>query len=161
MKKIKTLLLMIVLLSTLVVSVFSLTSCNKTVTYQIAGLYIELVEQKEMTIEDSNPKIYFKYDNNNILSQKSGSYASITNTSKSVKEENDAMKYYFATDVLVAKDKYKNIKVHLIFFQNGKYIVENDVHDTIASTGTSRYSANYTFKNQKYRLDFEVRIKNR
>ncbi len=161
MKKIKTFLLTIVILSTLVMSVFSLSSCKKTVTYQIAGLYIELVEQKQKSIDDSNPKIYFKYDNNNILSQNAGSYASFANTSKLVKEESDTLNYYFSTDLFVPKDKYAKIKVHLIFFQNGKYVVENEVHETISSTGTSRYSANYTFQNQKYRLDFEVKIKNR
>ena len=43
MKKIKAFLLTIVILSTLVMSVFSLSSCKKTVTYQIAGLYIESI----------------------------------------------------------------------------------------------------------------------
>ena len=57
MKKLKAFLLIIVILSTLVMSVFSLSSCKKTVTYQIAGLYIELVEDKVLFYNWNNKKI--------------------------------------------------------------------------------------------------------
>ena len=60
MKKIKLLFLSILLL----VTAITLSSCNKTVFYQIAGFYIELVEVDELTVDDRNPKIYFKYGNN-------------------------------------------------------------------------------------------------
>lgn len=156
MKKIKFILLALMLL----VTTITLSSCNKTVTYQIAGLYIKVVDTGNMTIDDRNPKLYFKYDQNDRFTQYAGALSTLSDTSKLVSEEGDVKKYFFSSDVYVSS-QYSNIKIHLIVYQNGKYIVDSEVHQTISNVGTARYSANYTFNGQKYRLDFEAKIKNK
>lgn len=157
MKKITVLFLSLLLLITT-----SLTSCNKTVFYQVAGFYVELVEVDEISLDDRNPKVYFKYGNNDIFSQYAGALASYTNSAKSVKTENEVKKYYFTTDLLVPANKYDDINVYLILFKNGKYVVEsNDVFKKINKTGTCRYSAEYTFSGERQRVDFELTIANK
>ena len=154
MKKITVLFLSLLLLITT-----SLTSCNKTVFYQVAGFYVELVEVDEISLDDRNPKVYFKYGNNDMFSQYAGALASYTNSAKSVKTENEVKKYYFTTDLLVPANKYDDINVYLILFKNGKYVVEsNDVFKKINKTGTCRYSAEYTFSGERQRVDFELTI---
>lgn len=154
MKKITVLFLSLLLLITT-----SLTSCNKTVFYQVAGFYVELVEVDEISVDDRNPKVYFKYGNNDMFSQYAGALASYTNSAKSVKTENEVKKYYFTTDLLVPANKYDDINVYLILFKNGKYVVEsNDVFKKINKTGTCRYSAEYTFSGERQRVDFELTI---
>lgn len=157
MRKLKLLLLTLMLL----VTTISLSSCNKTVLYQVAGYYIELVEVDEYKIDDRNPKIYFKYDQNDMFSQYQGALTTFDFTTKLVKTENEVKKYYFATDVLVPAGKYDTIEIHLIYLRDGKYIIDSEVHKTIKGTGTCRYSAEYTFKGEKQRLDFEINIKNK
>lgn len=158
MKKIKLLFLSILLL----VTAITLSSCNKTVFYQIAGFYVELVEVDEISVDDKNPKIYFKYGSNDMFSQYSGALASFANAVKSVKKDEDINKYHFSADLFVPENKYDNINIYLIIYKNGKYIVEsNDVYKKINKTGTCRYSAEYTFEGDRYRIDFEIRIKNK
>ena len=158
MKKIKLLFLSILLL----VTAITLSSCNKTVFYQIAGFYIELAEVDELTVDDRNPKIYFKYGNNDMFSQYSGALASFANASKTVSKDDDVNKYYFSADLLIPENKYEQINVYLIIYKNGKYIVEhNDVYKKINKTGSCRYSAEYKFEGERHRLDFEIRIKNK
>lgn len=157
MKKINVLFLSLLLL---IVSM-TLSSCNKTVFYQVAGFYVELVEVDEMSLDDRNPKVYFKYGNNDMFSQYAGALSRFENTAKSVKTENEVKKYYFTTDLVIPANKYNDINIYLILYKNGKYVIEsNEVYKKINKTGTCRYSAEYTFSGERQRLDFELTITN-
>ena len=66
----------------------AMTSCkSKTIFYRICGYYIELAEVDKLSIDDKNPKIYFKYSQNDIFSTYAGSMASFQNTAKIIKNE--------------------------------------------------------------------------
>lgn len=143
----------------LIISTIALSSCNKTVFYQVAGFYVELVEVDEISIDDRNPKVYFKYGNNDMFSQYAGALASFSNSAKSVKVESEVKKYYFTTDLLVPANKYDNINIYLIIYKNGKYVIEsNDVYKKINKTGTCRYAAEYTFSGERQHIDFDLTI---
>lgn len=141
-----------------IIMVTTLCSCTKTIPYQICGFYIELNEVDKYSVDDQNPKVYFKYSENDMFSTKSGSYATFQNSTKMIKDE-EIRKYYFSTDMLIPADKYDDINIHLIILKNGKYIVENEIHKKINKSGSCKYAAEYKYDNKEYRVEFKLEIK--
>ena len=161
MKKIKWIL---VLLCALVLTTV-LTSCkSQVILYRICGYYIELVEVDEYSVDDKNPKVYFKYLNNDIFSTNTGNPGKVVtfqNSAKTINKETDVIKHYFSTDLVVPADAFDKIKIHLILLKEGKYFVETEVFKTINKTGNCRTAYKYTFNGQKYEIEFDLEIKER
>ncbi len=156
MKKIKYLLITLVLL----LSAVMLSSCEKNLGYQICGYYIELNDVEEMNVSDSNPKIYFKYSENNMFSTKGGSGGSyFLNSTKTIKVEDEIKKYFFSADLMISKFSKEKIDIHLIILKDGEYVVESAVHKTISGTGKCAYSVDYEYEGQKYHNEFTINIK--
>lgn len=153
--KVKIILLMIFIFT---LSIF-LSSCKKNLDYEICGFYVELVEIDEMNINDKNPKIYFKKDDNNMLSTKIGQVGkvvSFNSTSKVVDEEN--RKFIFSTTLSIPDEVYDKINIRLITYQNGKYYVDENVYQTINLKGTCKYASTYSYKNDSYTVQFQIKI---
>ena len=158
MKKLRVLLM----LACALIVVSAMSSCkSKTIFYRICGYYIELVDVEKLSVDDKNPKIYFKYSQNDIFSTYAGSMGTFQNTAKIIKEESDVIKHYFTGDLVLSSGTYENIKIHLIILKEGKYVVETEVYDTIKKTGTVKCSYKYTYLSQKYEIDFVTNIKER
>lgn len=156
MRKIRILFITLVLFFT----TLCLTSCkNNNLNYEICGLYIELIDVGTMSIEDNNPKIYFKKDDNNILATKTGQVGKVVyfmGTSKVVEPENG--KYVFFTSFSVPEETYDKINIRVIIYQNGKYIIDKKAYKTIKKEGTCQYVSDYTYKNNEYHVQFQLKI---
>lgn len=156
MKKLKYLLLTLVLLLSTVV----LTSCQKNLDYQICGFYIDLIDEEVMNVSDSNPKIYFKYSENDMFSTKGGAGGSyFVNSTKTVRTENEVKKYFFSADLMISQFSKEKINIHLIVLKDGEYVVETAVHKTISGTGNCAYAVDYEYEGQKYHNEFKINIK--
>lgn len=137
----------------------SLSSCKNNLNYEICGLYVELVDVDNRSIDDNNPKIYFKKNDNNILSNKVGQVGKIvtfTDIYKTVDKENG--KFTFSAQLNIPKETFENIKIRVIIFQNNKYLIDKKAYKTIKTTGNCRYSSNYTYRGEEYYVQFELKI---
>lgn len=158
MKKIRLLLLVV----TIIFSTLVLSSCKKNLKYEICGLYIELEDVEKPSIDDDNPKIYFKKNDNNILSRKVGQLGKrvyFTDVAKVVDEE--LGKFTFIANLSIPKEAFENIEIRAIIYKNGEYVVENKVHKTIKTAGNCLYSKKYIYDDKEYQVQFQLIIETR
>lgn len=161
MKKIK--IILVLLCAALLTT--ALSSCkSQTIFHRICGYYIELVDVDEYSVDDKNPKVYFKYLNNDIFSTNTGNpgkVVSFQNSAKTVNKDTEVIKHFFSTDLVVPASSFEKIPVHLIILKEGKNVVETEIFKTINKTGSCRCAYKYTYLGQKYEIEFDLEIKER
>ena len=129
MKKLRIILYLLCLLS-----LVSLTSCSKVskfnnynygkIKYYVAGIYFQVDEYEEFSLDDPNPKIYFDFSSKirfGTLSTKTGtktSAAMISDISKNNKVENGVNKYYMTASIKFVNSNVKKVKLYLIYIDN-------------------------------------------
>ena len=140
-----------------------LTSCSrKNESYKVCGLYIELVEQEEISIDDNNPKVYFK---NTGLATKAvplkGQTVSFTNRFSSVPVKDGIRTYYFKVDLILPAEIFENYNIKLIIYEDGKYVVSNQIVKNISKFGNCEYTKELKYNNEEYNVEFILGIKER
>lgn len=151
---------LIYMVITLCLTTLLLVSCKNNLNYELCGFYVELVDIDTRSVEDNNPKIYFRKDNNNILATRVGSVGhtvAFGERGKVVDEETG--KFMFTTTLNIPEEAFENIKIRLIIYQNGKYIIDKKVYKTIKTAGSCEYASKYTYKNKEYNVQFQLTIK--
>lgn len=158
-----------------VVCFISLTSCGKAsklnnynygkIKYYVAGLYIQVDEYDEYSIDDANPKIYFDFSNSSrfgTLSTKSGtvgSAANFTNVAKSNKVEDEINKYFATASIKFVNSNVRKIKLYLIYIDNdGKFSVNKEVSETVNVSSSTSYDFITDFTNNKIKYQIQIKL---
>lgn len=153
----------------------SLTSCNKVselnnnnygkIKYYVAGLYIQVNEYDEFSIDDPNPKIYFDFSNASrfgTLSTKSGNLTSainITDIAKDNRVEDDIHKYYMMANIKFVNSDVKKIRLYLIYIDNnGEFSVNEDVSEKVDVSKSTTYEFITDFTNNKIKYQIQMKL---
>ncbi len=153
----------------------SLTSCSKVsklnnynygkIKYYVAGLYIQVNEYDEYSIDDANPKIYFDFSNSSrfgTLSTKSGiagSAINITDIAKDNRTEDDINKYYMMANIKFVNSDVKKIRLYLIYIDNnGEFSVNEDVSEKVDVSKSTTYEFITDFTNNKIKYQIQMKL---
>lgn len=170
MKKLRIILYLLCLLS-----LVSLTSCSKVskfnnynygkIKYYVAGIYFQVNEYDEFSIDDSNPKIYFDFSNASrfgMLSTKSGNLTSainITDIAKDNRVEDDINKYYMMANIKFVNPDVKKIRLYLIYINNnGEFSVNEDVSEKVDVSKSTTYEFITDFTNNKIKYQIQMKL---
>ena len=153
----------------------SLTSCSKVsklnnynygkIKYYVAGLYIQVNEYDEFSIDDPNPKIYFDFSNASrfgTLSTKSGNLTSainITDIAKDNRVEDEINKYYMMANIKFVNSDVKKIRLYLIYIDNnGEFSVNEDVSEKVDVSKSTTYEFITDFTNNKIKYQIQMKL---
>lgn len=153
----------------------SLTSCSKVsklnnynygkIKYYVAGLYIQVNEYDEFSIDDNNPKIYFDFSNASrfgTLSTKSGNLTSainITDIAKDNRVEDEINKYYMMANIKFVNSDVKKIRLYLIYIDNnGEFSVNEDVSEKVDVSKSTTYEFITDFTNNKIKYQIQMKL---
>lgn len=153
----------------------SLTSCNKVsklnnnnygkIKYYVAGLYIQVNEYDEFSIDDPNPKIYFDFSNASrfgTLSTKSGNLTSainITDIAKDNRVEDEINKYYMMANIKFVNSDVKKIRLYLIYIDNnGEFSVNEDISEKVDVSKSTTYEFITDFTNNKIKYQIQMKL---
>lgn len=156
----------------------SLTSCNKVsklnnnnygkIKYYVAGLYIQVDEYDEFSMDDANPKIYFDFSNTSrfgTLSTKSGAMSSavnITDIAKDNRVEDEINKYYMIANIKFVNSDVKKIRLYLIYIDNnGEFSVNEEVSEKVDVSKSTTYNfvTEFTNNKNKYQIQMQLNFK--
>ena len=140
-----TMLVIMLLLSSCNSSLFSKCRKEKSLDYQYVGLYINFVDEKTKTLDDSNVKIYIDKLNNDILVCR-----------------NDLMFYgNFQLSVSSSAD-IDQVDIYPIILKDGAYSVKTDESYNIKLTNKEfkslTFRQSYVYNKQSYNLEIILKI---
>lgn len=159
-----------------VLTVISLTSCNKVsnfnnqdygkIKYYVAGLYIQVDEYDEFSLDDPNPKVYFDFsrigDKFGMLCTKSGTLSSAvtySNIARNVKEEDGINKYYMSSKLIFVDSEVNKINLYLIYIDNdGVFSINEELNEKININNTSSYDFVTSFTNNKEKYQIQMKL---
>ena len=167
--------LRIILYLLCLLSLVSLTSCSKVskfnnynygkIKYYVAGIYFQVDEYEEFSLDDPNPKIYFDFSSKTrfgTLSTTTGtktSAAMISDISKNNKVENGVNKYYMTASIKFVNSNVKKVKLYLIYIDNeGKFSINEEVSESINLSNTSSYNFITDFVNNKNKYQIQMKL---
>lgn len=164
-----TMLVIMLLLSSCNSSLFSKCRKEKSLDYQYVGLYINFVDEKTKTLDDSNVKIYIDKLNNDILVCRNNLYqyncqevekGILKNTNDN--DINDLLFYgNFQLSVSSSAD-IDQVDIYPIILKDGAYSVKTDESYNIKLANKEfkslTFRQSYVYNKQSYNLEIILKI---
>ncbi len=143
----------------------TLTSCKKEVEYHYAGVYVNIMNLKEFSMEDANLKFYYDFENklvkdyNKITDYRVETGAFSSDIDLVNKKIINLSIVYSLTDIL---NKVTDIYIYPIIYKNNKYeILETEKKemrlvkgDTITLTTQKKY----IYEDEEYQFQTVIKI---
>ena len=158
------------------ICIISLTSCGKVskfnnqnygkIKYYVAGLYIQVNEYDEYSIDDPNPKIYFDFSaaGNKFakLTTNSGTLnaaMNISDISKITKVEDDINKYYMTAKVSFVNSDVEKIKLYPIYVdEKNELVVDEELFESVNLNTKSSYNYMVDFTRNKIKYQLQMKL---
>lgn len=154
----------LILMFLILVSCLFITSCkNKNLDYMYVGIYVEVLNDQNKTINDRNIKLYYNI-NTNTLENTNGIYEYRLKTesiTKDIKEETSKVRYDFSAYYSINCD-LEEFKIYPIILKDNKYqvlieevkIIKLEVNNTKSIT----FTKDYRFNNKDYYFKTIIKV---
>lgn len=164
MKKVLSLLLVLIVC-------ISLSSCKNNrdssfgkVDFHFSGLYLEFYEDDDFRLDYKNPCAYYKHktdtfkvDSGNVPDMGNVSFL---NMAKNIVNQDGLKVFVLSTNIVLPSNAPDEVKIYVIKEKNGTNYVDVDMVEMIDITKNSKYSVNYQYEldGVGYRFQFTLGI---
>lgn len=128
----------------------------------IVGIYVEVIDKNDKTLEDDNPKIYFDFLKDYRITTKAGSNKAYSNFLDVSRQTNDNdIKGVFGYGTLQFLTDVSKVSLYPIYQKtDGSYLISSDFKEDVKidKTKTYNYQTFFTTNKQKFELKIQLRL---
>ena len=137
------------------------------VKYYVSGLYIEVHKQDVCSIDDNNPKVYFRFDSSKYFgtfkttSGNGKSYVTVNYTSNNKKVENEINKYFGSVNCTLIDESVSSVNVYLITCdKNGNYEINTKAKEKLSVPFDEMYNftSEFIYNKEDYQIQIQLKI---
>lgn len=135
------------------------------IDYYVAGVYIRVDNEIEMTLNDANPKVYFNFTKGNdfgMFTQRTGydkSAVQFGTGQKSVSTKEGREIYYALSRMTIVNPDVESVSLYPIYVNSSNTLeIDTDLFDTIDIENGYTYKYNVKFENDEILYGLDLRL---
>lgn len=147
---------------------FAFTGCKKNklegsfdkVDFHISGIYIEMDKDSTYRVDRLNPAIYYEHKTKQLSASRGGYNLEYSNIINNTTEEDGVIKIKIFVKILFPFKTPDRLNIYVVKENGtGSHYVDQSMTDvwTMNNTKDYRIAYKYTYGNQKYQFQFEIK----